>query len=311
LLNLRSRYSLSFQPEEEEKSLAVNMPTLGEELRRRREERGTTLAEISEATRIGTRFLKAIEADNFSVLPGGIYTRNFIRSYAGSVGMGEDEAIALYHQQISGQPPDAAPPAPIEPHPLPASETKARIHRLETVAVRQSAPRTSWSTIVIAAGIVLIILIIGVSLVQRLNRGGANGDTQPTGNSSVEPPRTQTPPPQTTPQPQPEAGQVEPPAPKAAAISASDPIRVRLEAAEGPCSMVYWIDDETKSTNLFLPQGESRDLPPAQREVRLSIGNRTVLKLKINERQATFPADLQKFKARVVISRENLNTFFP
>ncbi|HWC77738.1 MAG TPA: helix-turn-helix transcriptional regulator, partial [Blastocatellia bacterium] len=80
------------------------MPTLGEELRRRREERGTTLAEISEATRIGTRFLKAIEADNFSVLPGGIYTRNFIRSYAERVGMSEDEAIALYQQQVSGVP---------------------------------------------------------------------------------------------------------------------------------------------------------------------------------------------------------------
>ena len=75
--------------------------------------------------------------------------------------------------------------------------------------------------------------------------------------------------------------------------------------------MVYWIDDETKSTNLFLPQGEARDLPPAQREVRLSIGNRTVLRMKINERQATFPPELQKFKARVVISRETLNTFFP
>ena len=288
------------------------MPTLGEELRRRREERGTTLAEISEATRIGTRFLKAIEADNFSVLPGGIYTRNFIRSYAGSVGMSEAEAIALYHQQMSGQTPDTPATAPVEPQPLPAPETKARVHRLETVAVRQSAPRTNWSTIVIAAGIVLIILIIAVSLVQRLNRGGANGDSQPPANSSPEPQRSSTPPPpQTAPQPQPEAKPVEPPATQAPAISVSDPIRVRLEAAEGPCSMVYWVDDETKSTNLFLPQGEARDLPPAQREVRLSLGNRTVLKLKINERQATFPAELPKFKARVVISRENLKTFFP
>jgi hypothetical protein len=33
--------------------------------------------------------------------------------------------------------------------------------------------------------------------------------------------------------------------------------------------------------------------------------------MKINERQATFPPDLQKFKARVVISRDNLKTFFP
>src|SRR5258706_4233548 len=75
------------------------MATLGEELRHKREQRGISLAEISEATRIGTRFLKAIETDNFSILPGGIFTRSFIRAYAKHVGMNEDEAIGLYLQQ--------------------------------------------------------------------------------------------------------------------------------------------------------------------------------------------------------------------
>ena len=288
------------------------MPTLGEELRRRREERGTTLAEISEATRIGTRFLKAIEADNFSVLPGGIYTRNFIRSYAESVGMGEDEAIALYHQQISGVPAEPPQPLAAEPQPPPAGEKKARIHGVETVAVRQSAPRTNWSTIVIAAGIVLIILIIAVSLVQRLNQAKTPGESQSTSNSAAPAPNTPPPqtPPQTKPQPEPEPKNAEHPA-AAPNVSMSDPIRVRLEADSGPCSIVYWIDDGTKATNLFLAQGEASDLPPAQQEVRLSIGNRTVLKMKINEREALFPAETQKFKARVVISRETLKTFFP
>src|SRR5713101_7734357 len=78
------------------------MATLGEELRHKREQRGITLAEIAEATRIGTRFLKAIETDNFSILPGGIFTRSFIRAYARHVGMSEDEAIGLYLQQVAG-----------------------------------------------------------------------------------------------------------------------------------------------------------------------------------------------------------------
>src|SRR5712692_1622322 len=78
------------------------MPTLGEELRHKREQRGITLAEIAEATRIGTRFLKAIETDNFSILPGAIFTRSFIRAYAKHVGMNEDEAIGLYLQQFAG-----------------------------------------------------------------------------------------------------------------------------------------------------------------------------------------------------------------
>src|SRR3977135_1662809 len=77
------------------------MPTLGEELRHKRDQRGISLADIAEATRIGTRFLKAIETDNFSILPGGIFTRSFIRAYAKHVHMNEDEAIAQYKQQIA------------------------------------------------------------------------------------------------------------------------------------------------------------------------------------------------------------------
>src|SRR5919205_4472748 len=87
------------------------MPTLGEELKRRREERQIALTDISEATRIGTRFLKAIETDNYGVLPGGIFTRSFIRAYAKQVGMDEDEAIALYQQQTAGVSAEAVPPA--------------------------------------------------------------------------------------------------------------------------------------------------------------------------------------------------------
>ena len=79
------------------------MPTLGEEIKRRREERNISLNEISESTRISVRFLKASEADNFAVLPGGIFTRSFIRSYAKEVGLNEEEAMALYNQHLVSQ----------------------------------------------------------------------------------------------------------------------------------------------------------------------------------------------------------------
>jgi cytoskeletal protein RodZ len=286
------------------------MPTLGEELRRRREERGTTLAEISEATRIGTRFLKAIESDNFSVLPGGIYTRNFIRSYAERVGMEEDAAIALYHQQVSGQSGESPQPSPAESTARPTREPQTRP---ETVAIRPNAPpRTNWSTIVIAAGVLLIILIIAVSLVQRLNRAQTEGETQSGRDSAA--PAASTPPnqPESASKPsQTETAPTQTTRPQAPDLPPNEPIAVRLEAATGPSSIVYWIDDDTKSTNLFLLEGESRDLPPAQKEVRLSIGNRMTLKLKINQREATFPAELPKFKSRVTISRDNVKSFFP
>ena len=58
------------------------MPAFGENLRREREMRGVSLEEISSATKISLRFLDAIEREDFSKLPGGIFSRSFIRTYA-------------------------------------------------------------------------------------------------------------------------------------------------------------------------------------------------------------------------------------
>ena len=44
--------------------------------------RGVSLDEISSATKISLRILDAIEREDFSKLPGGIFSRSFIRSYA-------------------------------------------------------------------------------------------------------------------------------------------------------------------------------------------------------------------------------------
>src|SRR5262249_49091005 len=75
--------------------------SLGQELRRKREEHHISLREISEQTRIGLRFLHAIEADDYTGIPGGIYARSFIRAYAKCVGMDEEEAIGFYRKQTN------------------------------------------------------------------------------------------------------------------------------------------------------------------------------------------------------------------
>jgi hypothetical protein len=68
--------------------------------------------------------------------------------------------------------------------------------------------------------------------------------------------------------------------------------------------------DEGKPVTLILKPGETQDLPPAQQQVKLSLGNRKTLSLKINNRDATFPATVPNFSAQVIISRENLQAFF-
>ena len=311
------------------------MATLGEELRHKREQRGISLAEISEATRIGTRFLKAIETDNFSILPGGIFTRSFIRAYAKHVGMNEDEAIGLYLQQVAGPNPEQqdaaseataeqvpaaqptkrpAPPKPVVQKAAPAAE---RSRRFEPVTFRQSPSRTSWPTIVIGAGIVIFIVIIVIALVKQLNQGAAESGAQPGSVAQKDAPAKPAAPPGSQPAPQassPPPGTHAASAPADHPSSGSDapagqPLVVKLEAATGDVWIKYQVDD-SKPTTLVLKQGQSQDLPPAQTHVTLNYGNRLTLKLKINNRDANFPPDTPKFASQVVISRDNFQTFF-
>jgi cytoskeleton protein RodZ len=78
------------------------MAAFGENLQREREMRGVTLEEISAATKISVRFLKAIEEENFGGLPGGVFTRSFIRTYARYLGLDEERVMAEFN--LTGQP---------------------------------------------------------------------------------------------------------------------------------------------------------------------------------------------------------------
>ncbi|MEW5933591.1 MAG: helix-turn-helix domain-containing protein, partial [Bacillota bacterium] len=58
------------------------MREIGELLRRTREEKGLTLKEAQVETKIRTRYLEALERGDDSVVPGEVYFRGFLRSYA-------------------------------------------------------------------------------------------------------------------------------------------------------------------------------------------------------------------------------------
>ena len=70
--------------------------TFGEHLKREREMRGVSLEEICAATRIGTRFLEALENEQWDRLPGGVFNRGFVRAVARFLGLDEDNLLAEY-----------------------------------------------------------------------------------------------------------------------------------------------------------------------------------------------------------------------
>ncbi len=82
------------------------MGTFGERLRRERELRGVSLDEIAVATKIGTRLLRALEDEQFDLLPGGIFNKGFIRAYAKYLGIDEEAAVADYLNSAGHGDPD-------------------------------------------------------------------------------------------------------------------------------------------------------------------------------------------------------------
>lgn len=75
---------------------------IGSDLRRARTRREIDLEEVEAATQIRIRFLSAIENEEWDVLPGGFYTRGFIRTYASYLGLDGDRLAADYKREIEG-----------------------------------------------------------------------------------------------------------------------------------------------------------------------------------------------------------------
>jgi cytoskeleton protein RodZ len=75
------------------------------DLSRFRKRAGVSLEEIAQSTKISSRFLRAIEDEQFDRLPGGIFSTSYLRQYAEAVGYDEDALLAHYNQKINPAPP--------------------------------------------------------------------------------------------------------------------------------------------------------------------------------------------------------------
>jgi hypothetical protein len=76
-----------------------------------RQNRGISLEQISESTKISMRSLRAIEGGEFGKLPGGIYNTNYIRQYARAIEFDEWELLAYYHSRTGSNPDSNSAPA--------------------------------------------------------------------------------------------------------------------------------------------------------------------------------------------------------
>ena len=142
--------------------------TLGQKLRQAREERGISISEVSEQTRISPHYIESIENDDYKTLPGGIFNKGFVKSYARYIGFDEHEALSDYSRAVS------------QTDGFEGDEPK--VYRPE-VLTDDHYSSSRWPSLVVAA---LILALMTGGVLYLVNYIQNRSDT-PTGNASTTP----------------------------------------------------------------------------------------------------------------------------
>ncbi|MBW5410685.1 helix-turn-helix domain-containing protein, partial [Brachyspira hampsonii] len=78
------------------------METIGQILKNAREKKGLTIEELEATTHIVARFIKALENEEFDVLPGEIYVKGFIKNLSDKLSLDADMVLERYNLQKNG-----------------------------------------------------------------------------------------------------------------------------------------------------------------------------------------------------------------
>jgi cytoskeleton protein RodZ len=273
------------------------MSNFGAGFRKARESSGIPLEKIAAETRISSRFLTAIENEDFHLLPGGVFNRGFIRAFAERIGLDPEQALADY-DRIS----------------VAVEEPAEGLRNGERASVR----KTERSLYPIAAGILLLLVAVFYVVTRNGGTGAAAEPAPPavteqpaapapTPDPPVEPPLSEittnteaaaitAPPPVPVPiiTPVPVQTPVQTPAPTpapapqpprpAAATPAAGPAALVLDLDVKDLSWVRITADGNVVLNDNLTAGSTRRFTAAS-SIDVSIGNAGGTSLKINGRE--------------------------
>jgi len=232
--------------------------TLGEKLRQAREERGISIAEVAEQTRISPFYIESIERDDYKPLPGGIFNKGFVKSFAKYVDIDEQQALADYTSLISAV--------------QPADEDEPRSYRPE-VLTDDNSGRSMAPTIIMAVVILALMtagILFGLNYLQNRSAGepatpvaNTNSNTSSQSNANT--------------------------APTAAAVPDMATLKVEFKAVGSDISILA-VKDSAKSTAL-VKAGESVTFEPKETlKISYSRSLASAAQLTINGKSITPPA---------------------
>ena len=147
------------------------MTDIGNKLKNAREAKGLSIEDIEKATKIQSRYLTAIENNEFDKLPGDFYVRAFIRQYAQVVGLDGKELLSDYHEDV----PEAKPDEYVEN----SIDNKSEEVR-ETTDNKRNLWKNYLPRIAIGLGVIIVILVVYV-LYAKISSGGQHNETDNSG----------------------------------------------------------------------------------------------------------------------------------
>jgi cytoskeletal protein RodZ len=269
-------------------ALSSDMSNFGSSFKKAREAKGISLDRIAAETRISTRFLLAIENEDFTSLPGGIFNRGFVRAYAERIGLDPDQSVADYERLLKVHEPSEA--SVVTP-------------------LKEKGERNLYPLAI--AGLVVVIVIFYLVTREASNTAQTAGPPPVSSVSSPAPQTTASPvaeptvpgpalPPPTT------APEVTSAAPEPEALSPTSAVRIDIEISE-----TTWIkvtaDGTTVDPGEILEPGTTRHFT-AQKSIILSLGNAGGLALKINDMPAKSIGKSGQVR-EVKITPENIKSF--
>jgi cytoskeleton protein RodZ len=119
---------------------------VGTILRQARNRRKVELSEVEAATRIRLRYLRAIEDEDWDVLPGGVYTRGFIRTYGSFLGLDGERLAQDYRASVEADAEAGGVPGSAAPSP--------------GIGAPKSPRRLRFGWLIVASGVVLLAAAI-------------------------------------------------------------------------------------------------------------------------------------------------------
>ncbi|MCF7668374.1 MAG: helix-turn-helix domain-containing protein [Verrucomicrobia bacterium] len=145
------------------------MPTVAEQLKHAREERGLSIYQVAEVTKIKTNHVRALDAGDYDVFSATVYIRGFIRTYAKTLKLDVEQIMRQLDEEL-GQ---------IEKFREPPRLGEKRSGTLDFLMLQFS--KINWRIILPVLGIIVLLLLIywGASAFAKSRSGDPLSDLGP------------------------------------------------------------------------------------------------------------------------------------